>query len=75
MASVIVMGPIVITLGIVLAIMWPDIAVGPLMLIFLPLGLILPIVMYPMSYTMWQAADLVMRPVEPDHFDVSHLDE
>lgn len=75
MAAVIVLGPLLVTLGTVLAIMWPDIAVGPLMLIFLPVGLILPIVMYPMSYTMWQAVDLVMRPVEPSHFDVSHLDE
>ncbi|MFT6292706.1 MAG: hypothetical protein ACJAR2_003323 [Ilumatobacter sp.] len=75
MAAVIAVGPIVIALGIALAIMWPDIAVLPLMVVFLPVGLILPIVMYPMSYTTWQAVDLLMRPAEPEHFDVSHLDE
>ena len=41
------------------------------MLIVLGAGaLILPIVLYPMSYTMWQALDIAMRPVTVDDFDL-----
>lgn len=74
MAAVIVLGPLVVALGVVLAITWPDVSVVPMMVVFLSAGLVLPIVLYPMSYTMWQAVDLLMRPVEPEHFDLEHLD-
>jgi uncharacterized protein (DUF983 family) len=73
-AAVIVIGPLVVALGGVLAISWPKVAVAPLMLAFLVAGTVLPVVLYPLSYTIWQALDLVMRPPEPDHFDLDHLD-
>jgi hypothetical protein len=62
MAAIIAVGPLVLVLGVVLAITWSDIRVVPTMAV------------YPMSYTMWQAVDLMMRPVEPEHFDLEHLD-
>lgn len=68
MATIIVLGPLVVALGVVLAITWPDVAVVPLMAIFLAGGVILPILLYPVSYTMWQAVDIVMRPPEPGDF-------
>ena len=74
MAAIIAVGPLVVLLGIVLAITWPDVRVVPTLAVFLPTALVLPIVLYPMSYTMWQAVDLMMRPVEPEHFDLEHLD-
>lgn len=63
MAAIIVMGPLVVALAVVLAITWPEVPVVPLLAVFLPAGLVLPIVLYPVSYTMWQAVDIVMRPV------------
>ena len=63
------MGPLVIAIGVVLLVTWPDVPVVPLLAVMLPLGLVLPVVLYPVSYTMWQAVDLMMRPVEPEHFD------
>ncbi len=74
MAAVIVLGPLIVALGIVLAITWPHVRVLPTMVVLLGAGLVLPIVLYPMSYTIWQAVDLMMRPVEPEHFDLAHLD-
>ncbi|MGB3737435.1 MAG: hypothetical protein WA964_20950 [Ilumatobacter sp.] len=74
MAAVIVLGPLIVGLGIVLAITWPEVRVLPTMVGFLVAGVVLPIVLYPVSYTMWQAVDLLMRPVEPEHFDLQHLD-
>ncbi|MEM8746169.1 MAG: DUF983 domain-containing protein [Actinomycetota bacterium] len=68
MAAIIVMGPLVLALGVTLVITWPEVPVVPLLSVFLPLGLILPIVLYPVSYTMWQAVDLRMRPASPPDF-------
>lgn len=73
MAAVIVLGPLVVALGTVLAITWPEVRVAPMLIVLLIAGVVLPLVLYPMSYTMWQAVDLLMRPVEPEHFDLDHL--
>ncbi len=74
MAAIIVLGPLIIAMGVVLALTWPEVRVLPTTVVFLVVGAVLPVVLYPMSYTMWQAVDLLMRPVEPEHFDLEHLD-
>ena len=75
MAALICIGPLVVALGLTLAVLWPEVPVVPLLAVFLPGGLVLPVVLYPISYTLWQAIDLVMRPVSPGDFDVAHLDD
>ena len=37
----------------------------PLLLILGVGAIVLPILLYPVSYTLWQAVDLAMRPPEP----------
>lgn len=67
------LGPLILVLGVVLAISWPTIPVVPLLAVLLPGALILPIVTYPVSYTVWQALDLTVREVEPGDFDAAHI--
>lgn len=43
----------------------PDIPVVRLLLILGVVAVVLPIVVYPVSYTVWQAVDLAMRPPDP----------
>lgn len=45
----------------------PDIAVVPLVLSLSVVAVVLPIVLYPISYTTWHAVDLAMHP--PDGTD------
>lgn len=73
-AAGIVLGPLVVGMGVALALTWPEVRVLPTTVVFLVFGAALPIVLYPVSYTMWQAVDLMMRPVEPDDFDLDHLE-
>lgn len=73
MAAVITLGPILLVLGVALAVAWPSIPVGPLLVVFIPSALLFPLVTYPLSYTVWQALDLAMRPVQPDDFDVEFI--
>ena len=58
----------VVALGVSVAITWPEVAVLPLMIVLGAAGVFVPVAVYPMSYTSWQALDLVMRPVSADDF-------
>lgn len=69
-AAIICMGPLVVALGVMVAITWPELAVVPLVVVLGVGALVLPVALYPSSYTVWQAIDIVMRPVTPDDFDV-----
>ena len=73
-AAIICMGPLVSMLAGAVAVTWPEVHVVPL---FVTLGVgavVLPILLYPSSYTTWQAIDILMRPPAPDDFDISALD-
>lgn len=74
-AAIICMGPLVVALGIVLAIAWPTVQVVPLLVVFLVCALILPVLLHPSSYTMWQAIDLLMRPAQPSDFRKPESDQ
>ena len=69
-AAIITLGPLVLGLGVMMAITWPEVAVGPMFVVLGAGALILPIVLYPVSYTVWQAVDIAMRPVTIDDFDL-----
>ena len=73
MATVITLGPLLVVLAVALVVVWPTIPVGPLLVFFIPSALLLPLVTYPLSYTVWQALDLTMRPVQPDDFDAEFI--
>lgn len=54
---------IVLLVGVIAT--YPDISVGPILAVALPVAVVVPIVFYPVSYTAWAAVDLAMRPLEP----------
>lgn len=74
MAAFLVLGPLVLALGVTVVITWPEIEVVPMMIGLVGAGLVLPVVVYPMSYTMWQAVDLMMRPVSTADFESVEAD-
>ena len=64
-SAVVCLGLLVVGLTIGVVATWPDIAVVPLLLILGVGAIALPIVVYPLSYTIWQAVDLAMHPPRP----------
>jgi len=68
-AAIICMGPLVVLLGVVIAFTWPEIYVVPLFIVFGIGALVLPVLLYPSSYTLWQAVDILMRPPQPEDFE------
>jgi hypothetical protein len=45
---------------------YPDIATVPILVASVAIAVVVPIVFYPFSYTVWAAIDLAMRPLEPE---------
>jgi uncharacterized protein (DUF983 family) len=54
---------LVLIVGMVLT--YPDIAFVPIVTAAIAVTVVVPIVGYPFSYTVWAAVDLTMRPLEP----------
>jgi uncharacterized protein (DUF983 family) len=67
-SAVVVFGTLIVAVGIGVVATLPDVAVLPLLLILGAGAIGLPILVYPVSYTLWQAVDLAMRPPTPDDF-------
>ena len=61
----------VLVVGIVLS--YPDIAVVPLLVAALATAVLLPLLVWPYSQTLWMAIDLMMRPVTAEELDPRYL--
>jgi hypothetical protein len=64
-SAVVCFGVLIVGLGAGVVATWPEIAVAPLLIILGVAAVALPVVVYPVSYTVWQAVDLAMHPPEP----------
>jgi uncharacterized protein (DUF983 family) len=62
-----------VILGVSLIIGYPEFPLVPLMAINVGAAVILPIVLYGTSKTLWTAIDLAMRPLEPHEADISQI--
>jgi uncharacterized protein (DUF983 family) len=67
-AAIVTLGSLVVALGISLAVTWPEVDVVPLLIVLGIACVAVPIAIYPMTYTVWEALDIVMRPVSPSDF-------
>lgn len=57
---------LIVIVGLVGILMtYPDIAALPICIACGAIAIVVPIVFYPVSYTVWAAIDLAMRPLEP----------
>lgn len=65
-SAVVCFGSLVVALGVAIALTVPDIPVVPLLVILGAGAVALPLVVYPLSYTIWQGIDLMMHPPTPD---------
>jgi uncharacterized protein (DUF983 family) len=66
MNTIVSFGILALTMAVGLIATYPDIATGPLVAISVAVAVVVPLVFYPFSKTLWSAIDLAMRPLEPD---------
>ena len=69
-SAIVCFGALIVGLAIGMIATSPDIPVLPLVLSLGAVAVVLPVVVYPVSYTTWQAVDLAMRPPEPGDRDI-----
>jgi uncharacterized protein (DUF983 family) len=55
-------GSILVTIVVLVAVTAPDVPIGTVTVVTAVIGLIGPALFYPISFTLWQAVDLWMRP-------------
>jgi uncharacterized protein (DUF983 family) len=67
-AAIVTLGVLVGSLAVSLAVTWPEIAVLPLFVVLGAGAVLVPLAIYPISYTVWQALDLAMRPAAAGDF-------
>ena len=65
-SAVLCFGVLIVGLAVGVIATSPDVAVLELILALGAAAIVLPIVIYPVSYTVWQAIDLAMRPPDPN---------
>ena len=68
--AIITFGPLMLVLGAMVAVTWPEVNAGPMFAVLVVLALLLPLLTYSLSYTIWQAIDILMRPPTADDFTV-----
>jgi uncharacterized protein (DUF983 family) len=66
MNTIVSFGALFVAMAAGLIVTYPDIAVGPVLVIVVTVAIVVPLVFYPFSKTLWGAIDLAMRPLEPD---------
>jgi hypothetical protein len=64
--TVVTSAALMLTLAVTVAFTQPDIPAGPLIAAGAVISVVLPILFFPFSRTLWSAIDLAMRPLEPD---------
>ncbi len=64
-------GAIVVLLVVGIITTYPDIAVVPLMLIGFVIAVVVPVLTYPLTYTLWSAFDLAVHPPEPRELEAA----
>jgi uncharacterized protein (DUF983 family) len=70
MTAIICFGPLMVVLGGMVAVTWPDVEVVPMSIVLVLLAVALPLLLYGSAYVMWQAIDIVMRQPTPLDFRI-----
>lgn len=71
--TIVSFGAILVTLSVGLIATLPDVPVLPLVLSNVAVAVIVPVVFYPFSRTLWTGVDIAMRPLEPFEVDWTQL--
>lgn len=69
MNTIVTFAALFVSLGISLAIGYPEFPMVPLIAVNVVVALVVPVVFYGSSKTLWTAIDILLRPLEPHEVD------
>jgi len=70
MTAIITFGPLILVLGGMVAVTWPEVYAVPMFAVLVVMAVVLPFVNYGPAYCLWQAIDILLRPPEPEDFEI-----
>lgn len=70
--TIVSFGALFVTLVVGFALTYPDIPAVPLFACAVGVAVVVPLVFFPFSKTLWLAMDLMMRPLEPGEVDPAY---
>lgn len=74
MNTIVSFGALFVTVVVGFVVTYPDTPLVPLMAVVAAVGVLVPLLFFPFSKTLWSAIDLAMRPLEPaDDVDPAYL--
>ena len=59
-------GTMLIAMGIGVIFSYPEVAILPILGVIIAVAVIMPVIIFPMTYSIWLAIDLFMRKLEPE---------
>ena len=63
---IVTFGAMLVTMGIGVILTYPDVAIVPILGVIIALAVTMPVIIFPMTYSIWLAVDLFMRKLEPE---------
>jgi uncharacterized protein (DUF983 family) len=73
--AIITFGPLMLVLGAMVAVTWPEVETVPMFVVLVVLAVVLPLLLYGSAYLMWQAIDIMMRAPTPLDFRIVGNDD
>jgi hypothetical protein len=71
--TIVSFGALAIVLVTALVVSYPEIQVVPVLSAAIATAVLVPLIFWPLSQTLWTAIDIMMRPVTPDELDPRYL--
>lgn len=72
--TIVSFGALAVVLVLSLILTYPEIQVAPVLGAALATAVLVPVIFWPFSQTLWTAIDIMMRPVTPDELDPRYLE-
>lgn len=67
--TMVTFGVMFVALGITMVAAYPDYPIATMLAVLLPIPIVMPLLFFPFSRTLWTAMDLLLRPLEPGEVD------
>ena len=69
--TVVIFATFLVTFGGLILLTWPDVPWAVVLVLTLIVNLVVPIVFYPLSKTVWLALEMSWHPLEPEEIDAA----
>ena len=71
--ATLVLGALIIGAAVSIVFTYPDVAAVPLIIVLGAVAIVLPVLLYPITFTIWFAVELMMEPPSPQELEKARV--